>query len=66
MNEAACILEKDSFIKGFRFRCTSRVKIFNKMYEWLLDEISMTLFNSLSNTFETELFVDAGVVKIDP
>jgi hypothetical protein len=36
------------------------------MYEWLLDEINMTLNKHLSNIFETELFVDAGTDKIDP
>jgi hypothetical protein len=36
------------------------------MYEWLLDEINMTFDKTVSNIFETELFVDAGTDKINP
>ena len=42
------------------------VKINNNNYEWLLDDISMTLLNHPSNTFETEDFVDADSVEISP
>jgi len=66
MNEAAKTTEIDSFMRERSFRCMQLVKTFNKMYEWLLDEISMTLNKIWSNTFETEVFVDAGSVKIDP
>jgi len=43
MNEAAKTTEIDSFMRGRSLRCMELVKTFNKMYEWLLDEISMTL-----------------------
>ena len=43
MNEAAKTTEIDSFMRERSFRCMQLVKTFNKMYEWLLDEISMTL-----------------------
>jgi len=43
MNEAAKTTEIDSFMRELSFRCMELVKTFNKMYEWLLDEISMTL-----------------------
>ena len=43
MSEAAKTTKIHSFMRECCFRCIALVKTFNKMYEWLLDEISMTL-----------------------